>query len=364
METRRQHARGAGNFVLLVAAFMALSGSVEADGNLSGDFPTQTALAVFVSYEGALPLPVRPGRLRLMVTDAMTEILEEGGHIVFTYPEIREQMKEWRVRRDGNISAQFLDALRARGAGRLAVARLIIYHDRMILLARVLSTDTGWLVWAGVEENESVASVTEEPDVQSWEGDLKHSCRRLLDGWQRRPPAREGEPLVVLPAEADGVEPAPTDTAVHCLLGALLARGRWSIPDPAIVASELWNAGHSPSRVDAESRSLLASRFGSRMLLVPRLVSFERSVVRPTTVIDEEDRPSVALDKDLKMPIHLSVAAVECSSGEAVFAAHRYIGPESPEGVFGVVRSIRLSRRLQRGVNEIVKELARRDGGR
>jgi len=132
------------------------------------------------------------------------------------------------------------------------------------------------------------------------------------------------------------------------------------VPDPAVVVFTLQQAGFDPRLLTAGARAALAERFGTDLVVVPRLTAFP-GLARPAGVSAraraDDEAVFDAFGATAETPVHFSAVAVRCDSGDVVRGGSRYLVPENAVGIFGTSRSVPASRRFRTAADHIVQQL-------
>jgi hypothetical protein len=352
----------------LVAAAVASSAPASGSAPAEGDPPAapRTALLLFVSYEGNLPSRPDPTRLRGSAIDALSAALVRSGHDVLGLADVELAMREGRIRSERDVGEAFLDTLATRfAAEQVVLARLTVYRDRVLLLARGVSAATGALAWVGSDERpRSLPSSAPAGEVLA---ELETLAALAAPNAVPDPGAARGGPaggsLVVLPLRAIGLERGPSSLAMHCVFRSLLEARRWAIPDPALVVSALIADGFDPFQLEEDARLALARRFGAAAIVVPRLVSFPQGATSsPASPEVESDLGAPDREWSIDDPVLLSLVVVDCASGRVVSGGGEYLAPEKHYGMFGVARDVPLERRFQTGADRLVRALVVKEG--
>lgn len=348
----------------LLLGFLAVTvhaaGASEPDSRDRG-----TALITFVSYQGNLPLAASPTQMRLAGAAALAEALAARGYRVAAYPDVETVMRRWRVRSDGYLSRGFLEALAAEfGIDRVTVARLDVYRDRLIVLARCVSVDSGSLVAVDVVE-EPCGDLWENPEEAplNWADAVSRAGRALGERWTEHRPAPGAKVLAVMPVRGAGVGSGHASIATYCLLRSLLDRDRWAVPDPSLVESGILDSGCRSLSMTREAREAVTSGFHAGRILVSSLVSFGGHWEPPAHAYDDADEaPVVPYELEVRAPVFLTVTLVDGESGDVLAGGGEYLEPESPSGLFGIAREVRASTRLTKGTNRLVSGVLPRKG--
>jgi hypothetical protein len=327
----------------------------------------KAALLVFVSYQGHGPSQLAASEARLSGSRLISAELRADGRCVLTYPELEPIMRHWRIRSDRDLSFEFLNALVAEySVDHVLVSKLLAYHDRLLLLTRQLDPQSGMLLSADVAEEALFPDswVDRVSTLSDWERAVEQACRKLpcLSTSPRSESRRTR--LVLLPTVPVGVGTGPTDVVTHSLLRAVIETRAWSLPDPFLAVNTLRREGHDPGLLEAKGRRLLATQFGTDALLIPQVISFDlqqREIA--DRFADGDGAGRVSSEPDTRLPIYLALRKVDCTSGNVVAGNAELLEPESQQGLFGIAKSVRLARRLQKGASRLVRSLAA-DGGR
>lgn len=352
---------------LLAAAFLAPPAPAPAAED------ARTALVLFVSFPTNLYDFPDATALRHAAGRDLAGALEEGGRTVVTAPALEPVMRAWRVRSERDVGRGFLGALGSeQGAGEVVLATLAVYRDRVLLVARGLSPNSGRLGWVhSVEERrayrpseDEAEAAADAPDVQAeLERVVAAAARRLAAGCATRGVDAGAQDLVVLPLRPVGVDRGPAGLAVHCLLRSILDTGHWTVPDPSAVVDALLEAGHDPYLLDDASRGVLAERFGARRLVVPRLVAFapgSSGAATPEFARDEFAGPSGATRTESSLL--LSLVTIDAATGRILGGETTYLASRNPAGIFGIAKQDPLDARIQGETDRLVHALL--DGGR
>lgn len=342
--------------LLAAAAVLALPAASAASE--APDEP-RSALVLFVAFPTNLYDFPDPTALRHLANRELAAALAARGRSVVAAPEIEPAMRTWRVRSERDVGPGFLGALGTEhGAREVVLATLAVYRDRVLLLARGLSPNSGRLGW--------VHSV-EEPRDETAPADLDvvvaAAAVRLAEGCAPRGLGERAEDLVVLPPRPVGLDRGPADLAVHCLLRSLLATGRWSLPDPTAVVAALQDAGRDPYLLDAGARRVLAERFGAGRLVVPRLVAFPPNAPPAALAALARDDfgasiPGAAPETSLL----LSLVAIDTGTGRILTGETTYLAARNAAGIFGIARHDPLDARLQGETDRLVHALLDGEG--
>lgn len=348
-------ARRGRTLVLCLAGAVLLAASAGAEvRERPGDGRT-SALVVFVSYDGTAPLALGATGMRLSGSRILARSLQSLGYRVVAYPDVEPVMRRWRVRSDRDVDAGFLgDLVSEFAVDRLTVIRLDVYADRVVVLARAMAAGSGSVVAAEVIE-EPCGDLWKDAEAApaNWNAAVERAGRRLAERWREFVPA-SAPTLAVLPVKAVGVAPGHADIAAFCLVRSLLEQGAWSLPDPSLVQTGMLEAGFRPRPLTAEAREDLRSRFSAAAVLAPDLVSFGLAAPRNEGVEDRGAGPGVPSQLETRIPVLLTLVLVDTGSGRVLAGDGAYLKPESPEGLFGVVRHIRASGRLEKGTQSLV----------
>ncbi len=346
---------------LATVALSALSAPA-APAPAAADEPA-AALVLFVAFPTNLYDLPDPTALRHRASRVLATALAAPGGAVVTAPEIEPTMRAWRVRSERDVGPGFLGALgAAHGAREVVLATLAVYRDRVLLVARGLSPNSGRLGWVhSVEERRDERAADPALDLDAV---VAAAARRLAEGCTPRGLLENAEDLVVLPPRPVGLDRGPADLAMHCLLRSLLTTGRWSLPDPTAVVSALQDGGHDPHLLDAAARRALAERFGARRLVVPRLVAFPPGAPPPAVAAlarDDEFGASAA-GAVPETSVLLALVAIDAGTGRILGGETTYLAARNPAGMFGIARRDPLDARIQVETDRLVHALL--DGGR
>ena len=345
---------------------------------------SRSAVLVFVSYDGNLPSPPDPTRIRLAASRELAAALERLGRPAVTCPDLEPTMRRWRIRSERDLGPDFLGALASEfSATEVMVVGLCVYRDRVLFLARGVSAPEGRLAWADSDEElrtgETAGAVPDtqaepesqaaqetqaEPDTQVELEELTAAAAvKLALASLARPAELATQGLVVMPLVAVGVDRGPSSLAVQCLLRSLVETGHWIIPDPTLVVSALQHEGYDPLQLEEGSRHSVSARFGTKKIIVPRLVSFPSATSfapPPSTTDDLETR---AQEWSPDVPMYLSLAVIDCASGLVQSGEGEYLAPENPYRIFGRMRDVSLARHFQAGTDRLVQSLIAAEGG-
>lgn len=345
---------------VLAAGLLAGPGGSRA---AAADVPA-TAVVLFVSYGGIPNRSLDPTRLRLAASGALADRVAEPGRAVVTWPDVEPILRDRRTRSERDVDAELVQALASGlSADRIVVSTLTVHPDRIQLLARGLHPGTDGLAWVdAVEARFPGDSWSDPPECERRiEAAVTGAAADLRPDWSAPAPAG-AVPLVVLPIRAEGTRRGLTDLVSSCLLRSLLAHG-WPVPDPAVAAAAVREAGFHPLRLEAGSRRLLAERFGADLLVVPRLIPFPpQGGAAPDPAWDADAVPGLSFELGNGVPFHLSVALVRCDSGEVVEGTEIYLAPDDGIGIFGLTNPVPAVRRFEQGADRIVASLFGKEG--
>ena len=347
---------------LLLTPGLALSQPDSVAAQDSTKVGSRSALVVFLSYYGTYPLSVHPTRMRLIANETLSRALEGEDHEVISYDDLEPLQREWRVRSERGLSSGFVeDIVSTFSVDRLLIANLVIYPDRLIFLARSLTTNNGMLVSAEVLE-EDAGDLTGDPlkALQSWRQTLRRAGPKIADGLQDLPLTETASTLILLPMSSIGLGPGQTEVASFCLMRSLLRSGDWSVPDPSLVAFELQQTGHDLARLEAGARGELTRQFGAAMLLIPQMVSFDDPQPSRGHVIEDGDLSAgPSLLQETKVPIYMSVLVVDVGTGRVISGNGAYLSAVNPLGAFGIAKHTLVITRLKEGTDRLVRALPR-----
>lgn len=324
----------------------------------------RTALMVFLDYEQNVVPMASPTELRLAGAGSLAADLEARGQEVLTYPEIEPAMQSWGARSDLDLPAGLLATLVEKDAvDNVMIVRIILYRDRILLLARGLDATTGNLYWADAEEIqlEDEFWTDEETTIARWKGHITSLGKHLDERWTRTGSVDAGTTIVVLPLRPIGLGEQSAALASHALLGVLLSTGTYRIPDPALVQTVLRSQGLDPLALGHAGREGLQARFAPASLVAPELVSFESAPPSGVNLIEEDGNDASPASASRK-PLYFQVLGVDCGTGQVLGAEAVYLEPDNPVGLFGVSRQIPLARRFEDGAKRIVQNLRARGG--
>jgi len=353
--------RRRGVALVLTLAFLAMVPAriSRAEGSDPAGEGPGTALLVFLTYRSARPLALDPIRMRLSGMETIGAALEGRGQRVVPQDDVEPLMREWRVRSGRRLQPEFLDALEG-SAERLLVVELVVYPDRLIALARGLEPKSGTLIFAEAVE-EPCGDLWGDPLEASiaWKDVIERTARSLVER-EAQGFSAPAETLIVLPVTPVGAGSGQGDVATHCLLGSILESGRWVVPDPFLVELVLRREGHD--LLDAEARLLLASRYAPRAILEARLVSFGFAMAAGGPAQEDEEadaRRMIAFELGTGDAIYLTLLVIDGESGRIVAGSGEYLEPEDPQGLFGILKEIRVAGRLKNGTDRLVRSIAR-----
>ncbi len=340
--------------IVIWIAGLAPSG-VEADPREAGD-GSRVAVVLFLSYQipGAPPFDV--GALHAGCWDQMAATVHGLGHSEVPRTEVEPLMHRWGVRTALLASEGFMKEVAAGcNAGELLVCDLIIYADRLVLCARSVSTDTGRVVWADLEDVRLPPEVdaAQGPALQRWFDATGPAGQRLLGRWNSRE-AREDLPLnlFLLPIRTEGLEAAVGRLVTCCLLRSLLESPKRGIEDPGVTFSRLREAGVDPQLPDRRTRPILGGLGVPCVVLVSDLVVYGFSDgMAQTPLLDEETAASSMTPFPASA---LSVRLIDADSGIVIFSATEYLGIPPTRGLFGVVRDVPMVQRVQPVTDRLV----------
>ena len=349
----------------MAGTLVACAGSNSATSRMaSGDAGTRTALLVFVDYKENVDPVASPATLRIAGAQGVSAWLEHHGLDVLTYPEIEPAMRKGGVRSADDLPSLFLETLGSdHSIDHVLVARLVIYRDRVLLLARGLACGTGLLQWADAAEVRIDAAIwSQETGAAQWTGVVRKLAGKLQARWSPIPSEDTASTVVLLPLRRIGVGELPAELANHALLRALLVSRHHRVLDPALVQTALRDQGHDPHLLDGSGRAEIVSRFAPSLILAPELVAFESTpsaAVRPgDEFADGEPSPN----STSRLPLYLQLLAIDVDTGQVRSANAVYLEPDDPVGLFGVSRKIPLARRFERGAEQITRSLDAKGG--
>lgn len=321
----------------------------------------RTALILFVSYRGNLPVVPDPTRVRRTATGIVADALTGPELEVVTYPAIEPAMREWRVRSERDLGFGFLEELETGfEVETVVVGTLIVTPDRIVLLIREFSLQ-GWdLRRAEILEDRTNTKFWGDPEQAQLDLEVVvgRAVRSFTGTPPREPVSEPGDRIVVLPLRPVGTGRGYASLAMHGLLEALLASGRWTVADPALTAHTLRAQGLDPLALGRTSRTLLAERFGAELLLVPRLTAFPETRQTPAE-FDADSRVGIgpSFTEGIGTPFHLSFASVDRRTGNVLTVADTYLAPDNPYGTFGRQRHVPLAQRFREGAKDLVERL-------
>ncbi len=341
----------------LVAASVVAS---PARGDTEAGPEMRTGLLVFPSYRSRADIPVDPRQARLAACREMSDVLSAEGHDVVGYPEIEPHMQRRRIRSERDLSREFLAELANDfGIGRVVVARVVIYEDRILLLARGIDPASGTLEWADMVEEKGTPSLRDEAAAEkgTFGGMVSRATRKLRTRGEGENETVIVGSVVLMPLRTFGFGRELADLVLQSLLISLLRDGRWRVPDPAIVVSALQGSGFDPLHLSRLSRREMARDFGTDALLIPRMVAYGG---RRTTRSAPPGSPQLGRQTILtegRNPVYLAAVLVDCESGELVSGRDLLLEPPDREGWFGVVREEWVVDRFRTGSENLVSSL-------
>jgi len=314
------------------------------------------ALTYFVSSYGDDDLPISVQELRHSGDDALTLALESKGMSVCPELQVQQLMEKWRVRSDLQVNAGFLNELAASsGAKRLAIARLRLFLDRIFLSARIISLETGQLLWVDIIELPRREISYDLDDPIGWRLFLRRISFELISRPRPAVPAEVLSPLIALPAVPVDMGTGMASVYSDCLFKALLESGRWWVPDPALALTRLQSAGIDPALLPREAIAPLSADLAGAPLLAAQIVCFDRPRSGSGFAFAEEGRASE--EQDFRSPHYCALRLIDSASGFLSFATDRYREAEPLRGLFGVPRPSLWLPRFQRLAQELVQEL-------
>ena len=326
----------------------------------------RTALVLFVDSQDPMNPSISPKDLRTSSANILATVLERDGHQVLTYPEIEPLMRRSGMRSALDLPAEFLRELDSENwIAHLVITQLVIYADRVVLLARGLDIESRELHWADTAESSIAPDFWSDPEraIRNWNELMTGLGKSLGAQWSEEPSGMAGPTLVLLPAEPIGLAEQSAALTTQALLGALLESRRYRIPDPALVRNALTSRGYDPRLLDAAGRAELMDLFAPSVLLAPEVVSFEAGSRTGAAPIGEPESdgapPPIAASRS---PLYLQVLVVAGDTGLVTAAESAYLKPDDPLGLFGLVRRVPLARRFENAARQIVQRLQVRGG--
>jgi hypothetical protein len=329
-----------------------------------GGFAPRTALVVFVSYRGSVAVPLHPTRVRLATSRLLAEALAQQGRSVAEAPQLEPLMRHRRLRSERDLSRAFLqDVAQDLSADELVMVRLVTYDDRILLLARGMSVDGGWLRWAAAQEEVGGRELWSEPDaaMDRLESLVGAAIRRLVaaaDESSPVAPAAGDDAVVALPLTAAGLGRGESDLATLCLLQSLVGARSGPVPDPALVVDDMQEGGFDPYELGPAARRKLAADFAARRLVVPRVTAFPPGTQAASGLsIPAEEGETTSRTVGRQVPVLFLLTLVDAGSGRLVAGRAQYLEPERTIGMFGRSRRARLADRYERGTRTLVHSL-------
>jgi hypothetical protein len=314
----------------------------------------RTAAVLYVSYEA----PARPAfdvaRLHRQCWDRLIAILEDFGSAAVSRTAIEPLVYRSRARTSLGISAGFLSEISdSLTAGRIVIADLAIYSDRLLLKGRSADTGTGELLGAGIEEERvSLDLLTRpDPDTLTWLNAFSAAGRRLLRPRTPRTADPDTSALFLLPLRMRGIDPATGSLIAHCLLCSLLETGR-RLEDPGVTCMRLLDAGLDPATLDQRARPELVKARGRCRLVIVEACSYE-ALSSPAPPPLEAAEVSGALVPSTPAA-SIFVRLVDGQSGDLIFGSTAYLDPPSTGGLFGLVRNLPLVARIRPTTDRLV----------
>lgn len=287
------------------------------------------ALVFFASQDrAALTMPI--GELRAGVEDRVDAALAATGKTVVPSREIVARAGAARVRSATVLPPVFLNELRgAVGLDQLTLVEVVLAADRVFLLARTVSTADGRVVGVWVAEA-PLAPADAAGAAASLLRGLDAVCR-VLAAPAADPAA--GSPDLILPTHPVGCTPEEALLATYALLRqARVVAGR-DVLDPAIARAALMADGLDPDRLDAAGRSLLAARFGARVVLRSTLMSADVAPAAASRRAVEDAGPTPA--SPMLRDYSFTLFAVAIEDGHLVAVADHHHAQPAAAGLFG-----------------------------
>jgi hypothetical protein len=287
---------------------------------------------------------------------ALAAVFEKQGLSVCAGPPIEELMQRWRVRTDLSISSGFLEELSRRcAAPRLVVARLAVFPERSFLSARVLDTTRGRLLGIEVLELPREDGREDLREKDGWLILLERSAADLTACLSWAGPPAGAPDLIVLPTRATAAGSGLAPLFGDCLLKTLLAAGRWSIPDPALIVTALQAKGWPVEPLQREAIGDLGAQFAGAPLILSELIAYEDPERQGGFALAEESDDDY--DRAIRSAHYVSLRAIDSRSGFLQGAWDRYREPDRLQGLFGVHRSPRWLARFDELAGELVHDM-------
>jgi len=326
----------------------------------------RAALLVFLDYEENVRPVAAPGELRLAAAQALASELGRGGTPFITHPQVEPAMRSWGVRSAGDVPHDLLHTLGTElGVGQVVIAQVVLYRQRLLLLARGIDRATGDLRWADVGEASIPARFWEErSDAGMWSELVTEAATNLnvSDGSAPVPAASDATVprLAVLPLRFHGLDAQSAAIAEHALLGALLATGHHRVPDPGLVRTVLRSKGFDPLLLGPAGRTELATWFQPAVILAPELLTFELWAAGTAEAEDFGEEDASTPTASARQPLYFQVVAVDGATGAVRDAQGIYLEPDDPVGLFGFERTKALADRYAEAAGRIVASLEAR----
>lgn len=329
------------------------------------------ALLVFLDYEENVRPSAHPGEIRQAACAALSAELGRSGLTVATHPEVEPALRAWGVRSAGDVPHDLLHTLGAElGVRNVVIAQVVIYRQRLLLLARGLDRPSGELRWADIAEAAIPATFwTEENDaVGSWTEMVARAAADLAVHWGAPgatadldvQDALDATRLAVVPLRSVGLDVRSASIAEHALLAALLAAGPYRIPDPGLVRTVLRTKGFDPLLLGPAGRTELVTWFDPVTVLAPELVGFDFWTAGAAGTGEFVDEEGPSPQAAARTPLYFQVVATDGANGAVRDAQGVYLDPDETVGVFGFARKTELADRYAKAARQIVTRLEAR----